>query len=101
MTIKQLIEEQKKKSFTDPSTASDQEALGILISQYFKWDGKKIFETSYNAFEDSNFHSFNEQFESLWNKMNHELAHKFDIKIQVKEKQEPIKNETSLGNVQG
>ena len=64
--LKQLIDEQKKKSFRDPSTALDSEALGIMISQYFEWNGKEIFLTSYNAFEDSNFHTLNEKFENLW-----------------------------------
>jgi len=63
-----LIQDHKKECFTDPNTATDEEALGIMISQYFKWDGNKIFKTSYNAFEDSNFHSLNEKFENLWEK---------------------------------
>ena len=61
-----LIQDHKKECFTDPNNATDEEALGILISQYFEWDGNKIFKTSYNAFEDSNFHSLNEKFENLW-----------------------------------
>lgn len=64
--LKQLISEQKKQSFTNPQEATDNEALGIMISQYFNWDGEQIFKASYNAFEDSNFHSLNEKFEDLW-----------------------------------
>ena len=84
--LKQLIEEQKKESFVDPSTTTDSEALGLMISQYFKWDGKEIFDTSYFGFEDSNYHTFNEKFEELWNKSNHEFSHKFDIELKLKEK---------------
>ena len=64
--LNELIQKQKKESFGDPSKATDQEALGIMISQYFQWDGQQIFDCAYNAFEDSNFHSFNEKFENMW-----------------------------------
>ena len=30
------------------------------------WHHTKVFESTYNAFEDSNFHEFNEKFEKLW-----------------------------------
>jgi len=59
---------QKEISFTNPDSATNTEALGILISQQLKWDGDKIFETAYNAFEDSNFHEFNKKFGDLWSK---------------------------------
>lgn len=68
-SLKNLIEE--KKIELSPYFAlmlTDEEVLGILISQYFKWDGNKIFKTTYSAFEDSNFHQFNENFEKIWNK---------------------------------
>lgn len=64
--LNELIQKQKKENFGDPSKATDQEALGIMISQYFQWDGQQIFDCAYNAFEDSNFHSFNEKFENMW-----------------------------------
>jgi len=85
--LKKLIEEQKEKSFTDPSRASDCDALGIMISQYLKWDGNEIFKTCYNAFEDANYHSLNEKFEELFKKMNHELSYKFDVEIKLIEKE--------------
>ena len=61
--LKKLIEQQKKESFTDPNQIKDSEALGIMISQFFEWDGQKIFNSAYYAFEDSNFHTFNEKFD--------------------------------------
>jgi len=67
-SLKNLIEEKKIEFFNEPQKATDEEVLGILISQYFKWDGNKIFKTTYSAFEDSNFHEFNENFEKIWNK---------------------------------
>lgn len=68
--FKQAIKLKKETAFVNPETATDEEALGILISQFAKWDGQKIFDVSYNAFEDSNFHSFNEKLEQLWEYSN-------------------------------
>jgi len=55
--LKTLIEEQRKKSFIDQSKATDEEALGILISTYMEWDSRIIDVFKY-ALEDANFHSF-------------------------------------------
>lgn len=57
MTLKNLIEQRKQESFTDPSQASDEEALGILVSSYFEWDGLAIMRTFGEALTDANFHS--------------------------------------------
>ena len=56
-----------------------------MISQYMKWDGDQIFNTAYSAFEDSNFHSFNEKFEELWKKSLEQPSYNFDAEIKVKE----------------
>lgn len=66
MILKQLIEHKKKTSFVDGYDASDAEALGLLISQYFKYDGEEIFNTLYNAMEDANFHEFNDIMKREW-----------------------------------
>ena len=66
--LKKLIELQKKIAFTKPNEASDSEALGLLVSKQCKWQGDDIFNVSYRAFEDSNYHSFNTNFEQLWEK---------------------------------
>lgn len=66
MILKQLIEHKKKTSFVDGYDASDAEALGLLISQYFKYDGEEIFNTLYNAMEDANFHEFNTIMKREW-----------------------------------
>ena len=80
--LKKLIEQQKKESFINPNQIKDSEALGIMISQFFEWDGQKIFNSAYYAFEDSNFHTFNEKFDRLWDiqEGGHE-SNKQDAKI--------------------
>jgi len=66
--LKKIIDLAKKEIFVEEfqNKVSDAETLGILVSQFCKWNGKDIFKVAYNAFEDSNFHSFNEKFEKLW-----------------------------------
>ena len=64
--LHQLIQDQKAKWFTNPDTANDTDVLGIMIAQYCKWQGDDIFDVSYNAFEDANYHSFNTNFKQLW-----------------------------------
>jgi hypothetical protein len=55
--LQQLIESQKQASFIDPSTASDDEALGILVSNHYEWDGIGIMRAFAAALEDANFHT--------------------------------------------
>ena len=52
-----LVTEQKEASWTDPKSATDAQALGIMLSKHFEWDGEQIFEMAHAAFEDSNFHT--------------------------------------------
>ena len=69
MTLfKQAIKLKKETAFVNPEKATDEDALGILVSQFVEWDGQKIFEVSYNAFENSNFHTFNNTFKKEWEK---------------------------------
>lgn len=53
--LQQLVEAQKRSSFTNPENASDDRALGILISKHLKWDGDAIVEVFLAAMEDANF----------------------------------------------
>ncbi len=55
--LAELIDAQKRQSFTDPSKARDEDALGILISQHFEWDGLAIMLVARAALEDANFHT--------------------------------------------
>ena len=42
------------------------EIKGIRLSQAVKWSGQDIFEVAAAAFEDANYHSFNEVFYAAW-----------------------------------
>jgi len=66
--LKEIIDQTKKEIFVKgyESKFIEQETMGVLLSQYFKWDGRSIYKVAYNAFEDSNFHNFNEKFVDLW-----------------------------------
>ena len=66
MTLKQLIQDKKNTAFVDGYNASDAEALGLLIAQYFEHDGEQIFRTMYAAMEDANFHDFNTEMLAVW-----------------------------------
>lgn len=59
--LKVLIDEQKNQSFIADykDKATDSEALGIIISQYFGYEGLEIMRALSNALEDANFHSVN------------------------------------------
>ena len=70
--LKDVIAKYKQLHFTPDSIASgsvkDAEVLGCLISEYFDYDADQIFEASRSAFEDVNYHSFNQEFQKIWNK---------------------------------
>ncbi len=61
--LEEIIKERKKVAFIPEyqDRTTEPEALGIIISQYFEWDGLRILETFSNALEDANFHSENEK----------------------------------------
>lgn len=54
--VDRFIEKIKQESFVAGYTASDAEALGLLVSQYLRWDGAAILEATGVALEDANFH---------------------------------------------
>jgi hypothetical protein len=49
------------------------EIKGIQLSQAVKWSGQDIFEVASAAFEDANYHSFNEVFTAAWTEFVKEL----------------------------
>ena len=59
--LKTLIDMKKHEAFVEGYEATDAEALGLLISQYFSWDGLTILETTSYALEDANFHNINKE----------------------------------------
>lgn len=71
--LKKLIDEKKQSAFVLPDTASDADALGILISQYFEWDGLEILKTMYAALEDANFHTENKTVEGWIKNLEKEI----------------------------
>jgi hypothetical protein len=65
--LKPLINATIKERFMEEYQAgiSDAEALGAMISVYFKWDGIQILNAMQYALEDANFHSINEQINTI------------------------------------
>lgn len=63
LAIKTLIEDTVKAKFMEEYQAGikDTEALGVMLSSYFEWDGIQILDCFQAALEDSNFHSLNEE----------------------------------------
>jgi hypothetical protein len=70
--LKDVIARYKKLSFTpeaiESGSVKDAEVLGCLISDYFDYEPEQIFEASRSAFEDINYHSFNEELQKVWEK---------------------------------
>lgn len=52
-----------KKEYQDQVT--DAQAMGILMSHYFDWNGLEILKATYEALKDSNFHTVNEEIEKI------------------------------------
>lgn len=55
--IKAVLDQIKTESFVRGYVAPDAEAMGLLVSKYFEWDGIQILESSFFALEDANFHT--------------------------------------------
>jgi len=71
--LKSLIEAKKKSVFVKEyqDKATDAETLGIMISQYYEWDGIKILETAFSALEDANFHTEATKVENMIENVKH------------------------------
>lgn len=67
--IKKIIDDIKEKSFVSGYQASDSEAMGLFLSNYFGWDGVQILETAMYATEDANFHGESAQISEMINKI--------------------------------
>ena len=64
---------------------------GTRLSQSVKWQGQDIFEIAQAAFEDANYHTFNEVFTEAWNEFNKEMD--ADIENQCCEFEEENEND--------
>lgn len=67
--IKLILNQIKQAAYTNPKTATDEMAMGLLMSKYFQWDGKKILQATYEGLEDSNFHTENETIHNMIEKL--------------------------------
>ena len=74
--LKQMIDRQKKDFFVPDyqNKATDEEALGLIVSHYFKWDGLAILKTLSNALEDANFHTENEIIQAMIDKLEGKVS---------------------------
>jgi hypothetical protein len=52
--LNELIPQVKAICFTNTADATDEEALGIIVSKYCEWDSIAIEEVTRAAYEDSN-----------------------------------------------
>ena len=52
---------------------TDNETKGVRLSQSVKWSGQDIFEVASAAFEDANYHTFNERFIAAWEAYQKEI----------------------------
>lgn len=55
--LRALIDAQKRSSFTDPASADDAEALGILLANWAEWDCTVLLNVTIGALDDANWHS--------------------------------------------
>jgi hypothetical protein len=54
--VEEILSAIKSKSFVGGYIAADEEAMGLLVSKFFEWDGGAILRTAQFALEDANFH---------------------------------------------
>jgi hypothetical protein len=64
-TIRQVVESVKRDYFTADYKASDAEAMGIVLAQFFSWDGLVVLEAAEHGLTDANFHSLCGRVEKL------------------------------------
>lgn len=66
-TLRKEIDQCKKDYFNEDYEATDSEALGVIIAQFYKHIGLDIMKTLVYALEDANFHTVNTKLETTWN----------------------------------
>ena len=69
--IPKLLETIKAKAFVNEAT--DEEALGLVVSKFCKWDSLAITQVAAEAYEDSNFDDLAHDVKTTWalNKLDH------------------------------
>lgn len=63
--VKNLLDTIKKESFVKGYEATDEEAMGLLLSKYFEYAGVAILESAMHGLEDANFHKESEQVQNI------------------------------------
>jgi hypothetical protein len=64
-TIQPLLDAIKRDRFNDDYQATNEEAMGILLSNYFDWDGIAVLTAASHGLEDSNFHTLSAKVDRL------------------------------------
>lgn len=74
--FKELIEEQRVQTFMPEYRAEQPETriAGIVLSQYFHWNGCSILEAAISGLEDANFHTEARRVEEILEKVKAEFA---------------------------
>lgn len=74
--IAALLQAQIKKTFipSAQANATEEEAAGIMLSQYFQWDGLSILEVAQAGLEDANFHKESAAIGEMIEKVKKEFA---------------------------
>ena len=55
--LRPILDQLKKETFNPDYQAKDAEALGILVSKFFEWDGSEVLAVAFSGLEDSNYHT--------------------------------------------
>lgn len=56
-SVQAMLEKIKRECFSPGYEASDTEAMGLLLSHFFDYDGADILRAAETALEDANFHA--------------------------------------------
>lgn len=63
--VQPLLDGIKASYFNNDYQATNEEAMGILLAQYFDWDGIAVLTAAGYGLEDSNFHTLNAKVDRL------------------------------------
>lgn len=63
--VRPIVDQIKKDYFNADYQASDEEAAGILLSQFFSWDGISVLTAASHGLEDANFHTLSAKVDQL------------------------------------
>lgn len=67
--VQVVLDHIKRTSFVKDYTATNEEAMGLLVSKFFEWDGVAILKSASYALEDANFHTESAVIDELVNKL--------------------------------